>query len=211
MVVKNMSAKAFETCCVASHHGFCVADVSCSLQTSTCTRQRNELQSVDRYTCGTPHFSHAQSLHSTDDTCVWLKTSSLSCAPKTLTSSTHQGSSFAARDTEHFLTISFFYLSCVVFVYLSDSRPVAHASINPLRRSTAGWHFCGLPTSHTKCLFSSASVHSHVIFTILVAGRSLAVVAERFVLKTMFGVASRILGSAVGSFHGGRDRSQVCG
>ena len=115
--------------------------------------------------CGQIHlrhatFSHAQSLHSTDDTCAWLKTSSLSCVPKTLTSSTHRGSSFAARDTEHFLTISFFYLSCVVFVYLSDFRPVAHASVCPLRRSTAGWH---LPTSHTKCLFSTASVHSHVV------------------------------------------------
>ena len=97
-----------------------------------------------------PHatFSHAQSLHSTDDMCAWLKTSSLSCAPKALTSSTHHGSSFAARDTEHFLTGSFFYLSCVVFFYLSDSSLVVHASKNPLRRSTAGWHFCGVPTSH---------------------------------------------------------------
>ena len=171
---------------MASPHGFCVADVSCSLRDfemhtpKKCVAKRRQIHL--RHAT----FSHAQSLHSADDTCVWLKTSSLSCAPKTLTSSTHHGSSFAARDTEHFLTISFFYLSCVVFVYFSDSRSVAHASINPLRRSTAGWHFCGLPTSHTKCLFSSASVHSHVIFTILVAGRSLAVVAERFVLKTMF-------------------------
>ena len=96
-----------------------------------------------------PHatFSHAQSLHRTDDMCVRLKTSSLSCAPTTLTSSTNRGS-FAARDTEHFLTVSFFYSSCVVSVHLSDSRLVVHASINPLRRSTAGWHFCGLPTSH---------------------------------------------------------------
>ena len=41
-----------------------------------------------------PHatFSHAQSLHSTDDMRAWLQLSSLSCAPKTLTSSTHYGS-----------------------------------------------------------------------------------------------------------------------
>ena len=94
--------------------------------------------------CRQIHLPHAtvslsQSLHSTHDMCAWLKLSSLSC-----TSSTHHGSSFAARDTEHFLTISFFYLPCVLFVYFSDSRPVVHASINPLRRSTAGWHFCGL-------------------------------------------------------------------
>ena len=42
---KNISAKAFETCRVACPHGFCVADDSCSLPISKCTRRRNELRS----------------------------------------------------------------------------------------------------------------------------------------------------------------------
>ena len=42
---KNISAKAFETCRVACPHGFCVADDSCSLPISKCTRRRHELQS----------------------------------------------------------------------------------------------------------------------------------------------------------------------
>ena len=60
-------------------------------------------------------------------------------------SSTRHGSSFAARDTEHFLTVSLFYLSCVVVVFFSEPRPVVHVSQNPLRRSMAGWHFYGTP------------------------------------------------------------------
>ena len=54
-------------------------------------------------------------------------------------SSTRHVCSFVARDTEHFLTFSFFYLSCVVVVFFSEPRPVVHVSNYPLRRSTAGW------------------------------------------------------------------------
>ena len=54
-------------------------------------------------------------------------------------SSTRHVCSFVARDTEHFLTFSFFYLSCVVVVFFSQPRPVVHVSNYPLRRSTAGW------------------------------------------------------------------------
>ena len=65
-------------------------------------------------------------------------------------SSTRRGSSFAARSTEHFLTVSFFYLCCVVVVFFSEPRPVVHVSKYPLRRSTAGLHFYGIPSS-TGC------------------------------------------------------------
>ena len=105
--------------------------------------------SVDRYTCRTPHFhmySHCTD-HITQMTCVhWLKTS---CAPKNIPSSMRHVSPFAARDTEHFLTFSFFYLSCVTVVLSSEPRPVVHVSSYPLRRSTAGWYFHGNPLLHT--------------------------------------------------------------
>ena len=63
-------------------------------------------------------------------------------------SSTRHVSSCASQYTEHQHKFSLTYFSCVTFVYLSDSRPVVHASIYPLWRSTAGWHFYGTPTSH---------------------------------------------------------------
>ena len=88
---------------------------------------------VDRYTFRTPHF-HMYS-HSTDHTaqmtCVQRLKDEL-CAEKNIPSSTRHGSSFAARDTEHFLAVSFFYLSCVVVVFFSEPGPVVHVSINPL-------------------------------------------------------------------------------
>ena len=49
MVRKNISGKVFETCCVASLHGFC-ADDFCSLPISKWTRRRHELQSF-RFKC----------------------------------------------------------------------------------------------------------------------------------------------------------------
>ena len=67
-------------------------------------------------------------MHSTDDVCAWLKTSSLSCAPKTFTSSTHHGSSFAARDTEHFLTVS----STSPVLFSSTSPTPGLSSTHPL-------------------------------------------------------------------------------
>ena len=83
------------------------------------------LLSVDRYTWRTPHV-HMYS-HSTDHTaqmkCVqWLKTS---CALKNMPSSMRHVSPFAARDTEHFLTFSLFYLYCVTVVLFS-TYPIIH-------------------------------------------------------------------------------------
>ena len=96
-----------------------------------------------------PHatFSYAQSLHSTDDKCACLKFELRS-------QSTHIIHALMGHPLLHetlstsSLSVCLFCPSCVVFVCLSDSRPVVHASINPLRRSTAGWQFCGKPTSH---------------------------------------------------------------
>ena len=62
-----------------------------------------------------PHFHVYR--HSTDHTVHWLKTS---CAPKNIPSSSRHVSSFAARDTEHFLTFS---LSSTSPVLLSSSSP----------------------------------------------------------------------------------------
>ena len=173
--------KAFET--FAWQVTTAVADVSCSLQYS-CTRQRNELQSVDRYTCGTPHFSHAQSFafgsRSVFDVAF---IHAIGCC------------------TRHALPHNLFLLRLPLRLQAFVTHPLIHCG------STAGCTFCGLPTSHTKCLFckclSAQSRHIHNLGCREVS----RCFAERFVL-TMFGVASRILGSAVGSFHGGRDRSQ---
>ena len=108
----------------------------------------NRRGGVDRDTCRTPHFymySHSTD-HTAQTTCVqWLKTS---CAPKSIPSSTRHGSPFAARDTEHFLTVSLFYLSCVVVVFSTEPRLVVHESDCPLRRPTAGWHFYGIHLLH---------------------------------------------------------------
>ena len=99
------------------------------------------VRGVDRCTCRTPHchmYSHSTE-HTAWMTCVhWLK--GFLCA-KIGHSCTRHVSSFAARDTEHFLTFSFFYLFCVVVVFFSEPGPVVHVSNCPLRRSTAGWHF----------------------------------------------------------------------
>ena len=95
-------------------------------------------------------YSHSTE-HTAQMTCVqWLK--DVLRAEKDVPSSTRHGSSFAARDTEHFLTVSLFCISCVVVVFFSEPRPVVHVSNYPLRRSTAGWHFYGipfLPNNHT--------------------------------------------------------------
>ena len=93
--------------------------------------------------------------HSTDHTaqmtCVqWLK--GPEDPRRVVTSSTRHVSSFFARDTEHFLTLSFFYLSCVVVVLFSEPRPVVHVSNYPLRRSMAGWHFYRMPTTPTHVM-----------------------------------------------------------
>ena len=85
--------------------------------------------------------SHSTS-HSTDDMCT-LAQGIFVC--ENISLSTRHGSSFAARDTEHFL----FHLSCVVVVFFSEPRPVVHVSNYPLRRSTAGWHFDGISLLHT--------------------------------------------------------------
>ena len=95
------------------------------------------------YSHSTDHIAHM--------TCVQgsrsLQGSSLSCVAKKKSSTRHV-SSCASKHTEHQHKFSLIYLSCVAFVYLSDPRPVVHASIYPLYRSTAGWHFHRIPTSH---------------------------------------------------------------
>ena len=67
-----------------------------------------------------PHATHSQvqSLHRshcTDD--MYTMAHRRVVRRKDILSSTRHGSSFAARDTEHFLTASLFYLSCVVVVF----------------------------------------------------------------------------------------------
>ena len=91
-------------------------------------------ESVDRYTCRTPHF-HMYS-HSTDHTAqmTCVHGSSLRCVPKIGQSSTRHVSPCASQYTEHQHKFSLTYLSCVTVVLFSESRPVVHASICPLGR-----------------------------------------------------------------------------
>ena len=91
--------------------------------------------SVDRYTCRTPHFhmySHCTD-HTAQMTCAhWLrswKAQDELCAGK---KHSFIHASCLARDTEHFLTFSFLYLSYVIVVLFSEPRPVVHTSIYPL-------------------------------------------------------------------------------
>ena len=112
----------------------------------------------NRRGCGQVHlphatFTHVQSLHRTHSTdmCTMAegagRRKGFLCA-HIGPSSTRHVCSFVARDTEHFLTFSFFYLSCVVVVFFSEPRPVVHVSNYPLRRSIAGWHFYGIHLLH---------------------------------------------------------------
>ena len=113
----------------------------------------------NRRGCGQVHlpratFTRVQSLHrthSTDDMCTMAQRAGrlkgFLCT-KIGHSSTRHVCFFAARDTEHFLTFSFFYLSCVVVVFFSEPRPVVHVSNYPLRRSIAGWHLYGIHLLH---------------------------------------------------------------
>ena len=65
-------------------------------------------------------------------------------------SSTRHVSLCASQHTEHQHKFSLTYISCFTVVLFSEPRPVAHVSINPLRRSTAGWSVCGIPLLHTS-------------------------------------------------------------
>ena len=97
-----------------------------------------------------PHATHSQvqSLHRshcTDD--MYTMAHRRVVRRKDILSSTRHRFSFAARDTEHFLTASLFYLSCVVVVF-SEPRMVVHESNYLLRRPTAGWHIYGIRLLH---------------------------------------------------------------
>ena len=100
-----------------------------------------------------PHatFSHVQSLHrshSTEDMCAWLK---FELRPRNR--SVIHGVMFhlAPHSTTNTSTSSLSTTSPVFAVVLfSESRPVVHASICPLWRSTAGWYIYGIPLLHRK-------------------------------------------------------------
>ena len=70
------------------------------------------------------------------------------CA-KNIHPSTRHVSPFASQYAEHQHKFFLAYLSCVTVVLSSEPRPVVHVSHNPLRRSTAGWYFYGIPLLHS--------------------------------------------------------------
>ena len=94
-----------------------------------------------------PHatFSHAQSLHSTDDMCAWLKFVLLTtCALGSSHSSTRHVSSCASQYTEHQHKFSLTYLSCAAVFYLSDpdllsTHPFTHCK-DPLQDGISTEH-----------------------------------------------------------------------
>ena len=94
-------------------------------------------------------FSHVQSLHrshSTDDMCAWLR-----FELRSQNGSSIHASCFTLRFTAHWTPAQVLYVSyfsCVAVVLFSEPRPVVHAPIYPLWRSTAGWHFNGIPLLH---------------------------------------------------------------
>ena len=103
--------------------------------------------SVDRDTCRTPQFSHAQAWYSTDNTCSLAQGSSLSFTRRGHPSTRHV-SSCASRYTEHQHKFSPTYLSFFTVVFFSEPILVVHASTYPLWGSTAGWYFHGIPLLH---------------------------------------------------------------
>ena len=103
---------------------------------------------VDRYTCRTPHFPCTVIAQITQHRWHVYIGSSLSCVPKMGYSSTRHVSPCASQYTEHQHKFSRTYLICVTVVLFSESRPVVHASIYPMWRSTTGWYFNGIPLLH---------------------------------------------------------------
>ena len=107
-------------------------------------RKRNSL-AIDG---GTPHFHmYSHCTHHTARMHVYIG-SSLSCVPKIGSSSTRHVSPCASQYIEHQHKFSLTYLSCVTVVLFSEPRPVVHASICPVWRSTVGWYFYGIPLLH---------------------------------------------------------------
>ena len=105
---------------------------------------------VDRYTCRTPPF-HMHSHCTVETTCVpWLKglESSRRIVCQNFHTSTRHVSPCASQYTEHKHKFSPNYLSSVTDVIFSEPRPVVHASIYSLQRSTARWHFYGIQLLH---------------------------------------------------------------
>ena len=105
-------------------------------------------QSTGVWTYTPAAFSHAQSLHQYRRH-VFLgsrgpRAQDELCA-KNIHSFTRHVSLCASQRTEHQHKFSLTYLSCVTVVLFSEPRPVVHASICPLWRSTAGWYFYGIP------------------------------------------------------------------
>ena len=93
-------------------------------------------EGVDRYNCRAPHF-HMHS-HCTVRSHVFLGSSSRIVCSKIRDPSTCYVSSCASLHIEHQHKFSHTYLSCVIVVLYSESRPVVSDSVNPLQRSTAG-------------------------------------------------------------------------
>ena len=102
--------------------------------------------SVDRYT----FYMHSHcSAQTTCAPCSRMQGSSLSCVAKIVLHPRVMFHLALDNTLNHQHKFSLTYLSSVTIVYFSGSRPVVYASIYLLQRSTAGWHFCGIPTSHS--------------------------------------------------------------
>ena len=88
-----------------------------------------------------------------------LTSSSPNCVPKTFTRPRVMFR-FALHSTLNASTCS---LSPTSLVLHSSTSPtpdlLVHASIHPLQRSTAGWHFYGIPTSRRKRPISRRRLH----------------------------------------------------
>ena len=230
---KNMSGKVFGTCCVASPHGFCVADVSCSLQTSKCTCQRHELRSVDRYTCGTPHF-HMHS-HCTVQTtrvfgsrrqfCVALPKHSLHppimarpLLRATLSTSSQSLSStplvlFSSTSPTPGLLLTHPLIHCEDSHGTSaDCQPLTQSACSQVPQCTVtsysqSWLQGGLSLLLPRGSLRGESKRHVMLFVTLL-------LCQMFMFCSFFGVASRILGSALApskDVHRGRVYSHVGG
>ena len=97
-------------------------------------------------------------------------------------SSTRHVSSCASRYTEHQHKFSLTYFSCVTVVLFSEPKPVVHVPTYPLRRSTAGWHFYGIPLFH-RC--STEVVRRGWSRRILIVKLVLSSACFRYVLESV--------------------------